>query len=121
MELDLEEFKDRWQLTPEQLRRTKLSSEDLDISQKVLLDFEDKFIEYISDWSLDDAFFLYEDDEDYILRFYQFSKGLTKCFIIISTKPEIEASSSNMDSRLLAQISNILLNWIVDCVKDIRK
>ena len=71
--------------------------------------------------SLDDAFFLYEDDEDYILRFYQFSKGLTKCFIIISTKPEIEASSSNMDSRLLAQISNILLNWIVDCVKDIRK
>ena len=47
MELDLEEFKDRWQLTPEQLRRTKLSSEDLDISQKVLLDFEDKFIEYI--------------------------------------------------------------------------
>ena len=44
MELDVEEFKDRWQLTPEQLRRTKLSSEDLDISQKVLLDFEDKFI-----------------------------------------------------------------------------
>ena len=121
MELDLEEFKDRWQLTPEQLRRTKLSSEDLDISQKVLLDFEDKFIENISDWSLEEAFFLYEEDEDYICRFYQFSKGLTKCFIIISTKPEIEVCSSNMDSRLLAQISNILLNWIVDCVKDIRK
>ena len=73
-----------------------------------------------TDWDLEDAFFLYqgekyEDNEgDYILRMFQFSKGLTKCWLVISCFPQIELSSENMDIELLASISNILIGELID-------
>ena len=66
MELDVEDFKNRYQLTPEQLRQTKMSAQDIEIAQTILLALEDLFIENIADWSLEESFFLYDDDEDLI-------------------------------------------------------
>ncbi len=113
MELDLEEFKERWQLTPEQLKSTKMSPEVVEVSQKFLLELEDGFINNISDWSLDQGIFLYEEEEDYICRFFQFSKGMTNHFVVISHIPQIECISKQIDERLLTEISNTVMEIMV--------
>ena len=119
-DLDIEGFKERWQLSPEQLSTTRRTEEELEGMQDFLLIIEDQLREDIADWDLEDAFFLYqgekyEDNEgDYILRMFQFSKGLTKCWLVISCFPQIELSSENMDIELLASISNILIGELID-------
>ena len=118
-DLDVEDFKSRWQLSPEQLATTKRTDEELEIMQEFLLSIEESFREDITDWDLEDAFFLYQDqnseiEEDYILRMYSFSKGLTKCWLVIGCQPQIEIASENIDATLLANISNILLAQLYD-------
>ena len=117
--LDIEGFKERWQLSPEQLATTKRTDEELEIMQDFLLSIEESFREDITDWDLEDAFFLYQDEnsefeEDYILRMYSFSKGLTKCWLVIGCQPQIEMASENIDAPLLANIRNILLAQLYD-------
>ena len=87
--------------------------------QDFLLSFEDEIREELADWDLEDAFFLYQDKgrekcEDYIMRLFSFSKGLTKCWLVISCFPQIEVISENIDVTLLASISNILLSQLVE-------
>ena len=118
-DLDVEGFKERWQLTPEQLANTKRTVEELEDMQECLLTIEEALREEITDWDLEDAFFLYQDEnsdfeEDYILRMYSFSKGLTKCWLVIGCQPQIELSSENMDITLLGSISNVLLSQLVE-------
>ena len=119
-DLDVERFKSRWQLSPDQLATTRRTEEELDTMQDFLLSVEDELREEITDWDLEDAFFLYQDQQyednegDYILRMYSFSKGLSKCWVVISCFPQIELSSENMDIALLASISNILLSQLVE-------
>ena len=119
-DLDVEGFKSRWQLSPDQLATTKRTEEELEDMQQCLLTIEDELREEITDWDLEDAFFLYQDKQyegnegDYILRMFQFSKGLTKCWLVISCFPQIELTSENMDIELLASISNILLAELID-------
>ena len=119
-DLDVERFKSRWQLSPDQLATTRRTEEELDTMQDFLLSVEDELREEITDWDLEDAFFLYQDQQyednegDYILRMYSFSKGLTKCWIVISCFPQIELTSENMDIALLGSISNILLSQLVE-------
>ena len=119
-DLDIEGFKERWQLSPEQLSTTRRTEEELEGMQDFLLTIEDVLREDIADWDLEDAFFLYQGDKyednegDYILRMYSFSKGLTKCWVVISCYPQIELSSENMDIELLASISNILISQLID-------
>ena len=117
MELDVEKFRNKYQLTPDQLRRTKLSSEDIEIAQKILLAIEDMLLENIADWSLDESFFLYDDDADLIYRFFQFSKGLSKNYLVISSEPQIELISNEMENKLLLHISNILIDFVIACVR----
>ena len=90
MELDVEEFKNKHQLTPEQLRQTKMTAEDIEIAQKILLALEDMLITNIADWSLEESFFLYDDDADLIYRFFNFSKGTTSCYLVINSEPQME-------------------------------
>ena len=118
-DLNIENFKSRWQLSPEQLETTLRTEEELEIMQEFLLSIEESFREDITDWDLEDAFFLYQDEniefeEDYILRMYSFSKGLTKCWLVIGCQPQIEIASENIDATLLANISNILLAHLYD-------
>ena len=113
-DLDVNDFKSRWQLSPEQLETTQRTEEELEGMQEFLLSIEEAFREDITDWDLEDAFFLYQDEEseggeDYILRFFSFTKGLTKNWLVIGCQPQIEVTSENMDVSLLANISNILL------------
>ena len=117
MELDVEKFKNKYQLTPEQLKKTKLSAEDIEIAQKILLAIEDMLIENIADWSLEESFFLYDDEEDLIYRFFNFSKGMTKNFLVINSEPQIELISNELDNKLLLHISNILLDFVIACVR----
>ena len=118
--LDIEGFKERWQLSPEQLSTTRRTEEELETMQDFLLSVEDELREEITDWDLEDAFFLYQDQQyednegDYILRMYSFSKGLTKCWIVISCFPQIELTSENIDVALLGSISNVLLSQLVE-------
>tara|TARA_Y100001937_G_scaffold115436_1_gene166212 strand:+ start:74 stop:466 length:393 start_codon:yes stop_codon:yes gene_type:complete len=117
--LDIEGFKERWALSPEQLSTTRRTEEELEIMQDFLLSIEEAFRKDITDWDLEDAFFLYQDEnsefeEDYILRMYSFSKGLTKCWLVIGCQPQIEMASENIDATLLANISNILLAQLYD-------
>ena len=118
-ETDIQAFKERWALSPEQLSTTRRTEEELEIMQEFLLSIEESFREDITDWDLEDAFFLYQDEniefeEDYILRMYSFSKGLTKCWLVIGCQPQIEIASENIDATLLANISNILLAHLYD-------
>ena len=119
-DLDVERFKSRWQLSPDQLATTRRTEEELDTMQDFLLSVEDELREEITDWDLEDAFFLYQDQQyednegDYILRMYSFSKGLTKCWLVISCFPQIELTSENIDVALLGSISNILLSQLVE-------
>lgn len=113
MELDLREFRERYELTPEQLKRTKMSPEVIEISQKFLLEIEDALIGNISDWSLDEGIFLYEDEEDYICRFFQFSKGMTNHYVVINHIPQIECISSDMDGSLITEISNTVMRVMI--------
>ena len=119
-DLDVEGFKSKWQLSPDQLATTKRTEEELETMQDFLLSVEDELREEITDWDLEDAFFLYQDQQyednegDYILRMYSFSKGLTKCWIVISCFPQIELTSENMDIALLGSISNVLLSQLVE-------
>tara|TARA_B100000282_G_C31475664_1_gene373455 strand:+ start:224 stop:580 length:357 start_codon:yes stop_codon:yes gene_type:complete len=117
MELDVEKFRNKYQLTPDQLKRTKLSSEDIEIAQKILLAIEDMLLENIADWSLDESFFLYDEKEDLIYRFFQFSKGLSKNYLVISSEPQIELISNEMENTLLLHISNILIDFVIACVR----
>ena len=117
MELDVEEFKNKYQLTPEQLRQTKMTAEDIEIAQNILLAIEDMFLENIADWSLEESFFLYDTDQDLIYRFFNFSKGMTKNFLVINSEPQIELISNEMDNKLLLHISNILLDFVISCVR----
>ena len=117
MELDVEDFKNRYQLTPKQLKQTKMTAEDIEIAQNVLLTIEDLFLENIADWSLEESFFLYDEKEDLIYRFFNFSKGMTKCFLVINSEPQIELISKDLDNQLLLHISNILLDFVISCVR----
>ena len=117
MELDVEDFKNRYQLTPEQLRQTKLSAEDIEIAQKILLAIEDLLMENIADWSLEESFFLYDDEEDLIYRFFNFSKGTTSSYLVINSEPQIELISNQFDNKLLLHISNIVIDFVVACVR----
>ena len=117
MKLDIEEFKNKYQLTPEQLKKTKMTAEDIEIAQNILLAIEDLFLENIADWSLEESFFLYDEKEDLIYRFFQFSKGLSKCYLVINSEPQIELISNEFDNKLLLHISNILLDFVISCVR----
>ena len=117
MELDVEEFKNKYQLTPEQLRQTKMTAEDIEIAQKILLALEDMLITNIADWSLEESFFLYDEEEDLIYRFFNFSKGLTKSYLVINSEPQIELISQDLDNKLLLHISNILIDFVISCVR----
>ena len=117
MELDVEDFKNRYQLTPEQLKKTKMTAEDIEIAQNILLAIEDMFLENIADWSLEESFFLYDEKEDLIYRFFNFSKGMTKCFLVINSEPQIELISNEFDNKLLLHISNILIDFVISCVR----
>ena len=117
MKLDIEEFKNKYQLTPEQLKKTKMTAEDIEIAQNILLAIEDTFLENIADWSLEESFFLYDEKEDLIYRFFQFSKGLSKCYLVINSEPQIELISNEFDNKLLLHISNILLDFVISCVR----
>jgi len=117
MELDVEKFKNKYQLTPEQLKKTKLSAEDIEIAQKILLAIEDLFLENIADWSLEESFFLYDEEEDLIYRFFNFSKGTTSSYLVINSEPQIELISNQFDNKLLLHISNIVIDFVIACVK----
>ena len=117
MDLDVEDFKNRYQLTPKQLRQTKMTAEDIEIAQNILLTIEDLFLENIADWSLEESFFLYDEKEDLIYRFFNFSKGMTKCFLVINSEPQIELISNDLDNKLLLHISNILVDFVIACVR----
>ena len=117
MELDVEDFKNRYQLTPKQLRQTKMTAEDIEIAQNVLLTIEDLFLENIADWSLEESFFLYDEKEDLIYRFFNFSKGMTKCFLVINSEPQIELISNDLDNHLLLHISNILVDFVIAYIR----
>ena len=117
MKIDIEEFKNKYQLTPEQLKKTKMTAEDIEIAQKILLALEDMLIENIADWSLEESFFLYDDEEDLIYRFFQFSKGLTKCYLVINSEPQIELISNQFDNNLLLHITNIVIDFVIACIR----
>ena len=117
MKLDIEEFKNKYQLTPEQLKKTKMTAEDIEIAQNILLAIEDMFLENIADWSLEESFFLYDENEDLIYRFFQFSKGLTKCYLVINSEPQIELISNQFNNQLLLHITNIVLDFVIACVR----
>ena len=117
MELDVEDFKNRYQLTPEQLKQTKMTAEDIEIAQDILLAIEDLILENIADWSLEESFFLYDEKEDLIYRFFNFSKGMTKNYLVINSEPQIELISNEMDNQLLLHISNILVDFFIACVR----
>ena len=117
MELDVDEFRNKYQLTPEQLKKTKMTAEDIEIAQTILLAVEDLFIENIADWSLEESFFLYDTDEDLIYRFFNFSKGMTKNYLVINSEPQIELISNEFDNKLLLHISNILIDFVISCVR----
>ena len=117
MELDVEKFKNKYQLTPEQLKKTKMTAEDIEIAQKILLAIEDMFLENIADWSLEESFFLYDEKEDLIYRFFNFSKGMTKNYLVINSEPQIELISNDLDNHLLLHISNILVDFVIACVR----
>ena len=117
MELDVEKFKNKHQLTLEQLKKTKMTAEDIEIAQNILLAIEDMFLENIADWSLEETFFLYDEDQDLIYRFFNFSKGMTKNYLVINSEPQIELISSQMDNKLLLHISNILVDFVIACVR----
>jgi len=117
MELDVEDFKNRYQLTAKQLRQTKMTAEDIEIAQNVLLTIEDLFLENIADWSLEESFFLYDEKEDLIYRFFNFSKGMTKCFLVINSEPQIELISNDLDNHLLLHISNILVDFVIAYIR----
>ena len=117
MELDVEEFRNKYQLTPEQLRMTKMTAEDIQIAQDILLSIEDLMIDNIADWSLEESFFLYDEKEDLIYRFFNFSKGTTSCYLVINSEPQIELISNEFDNKLLLHISNILIDFVIACVR----
>ena len=117
MELDVEKFKNKYQLTPEQLKKTKMTAEDIEIAQNILLAIEDMFLENIADWSLEESFFLYDEKEDLIYRFFQFSKGLTKCYLVINSEPQIELISNQFDNNLLLHITNIVIDFVIACIR----
>ena len=117
MKLDIEEFKNKYQLTPEQLKKTKMTAEDIEIAQNILLAIEDMFLENIADWSLEESFFLYDEKEDLIYRFFQFSKGLSKCYLVINSEPQIELISNQFDNQLLLHISNIVIDFVISCIR----
>ena len=117
MDLDVEDFKNRYQLTPKQLRMTKMTAEDIEIAQNVLLTIEDLFLENIADWSLEESFFLYDEKEDLIYRFFNFSKGMTKNFLVLNSEPQIELISNELDNKLLLHISNILVDFVIACIR----
>ena len=117
MKLDIEEFKNKYQLTPEQLRQTKMTAEDIKIAQNILLAIEDMFLENIADWSLEESFFLYDTDQDLIYTFFNFSKGTTSCYLLINSEPQIELISNQFDNKLLLHISNIVIDFVISCVR----
>ena len=117
MDLDVEDFKNRYQLTPKQLRQTKMTAEDIEIAQNILLAIEDMFLENIADWSLDESIFLYDEDKDLIYRFFYFSKGLTKSYLVVNSEPQIELISNDLDNQLLLHISNILIDFVIACIR----
>ena len=117
MELDVEKFKNKYQLTPEQLKKTKMTAEDIEIAQKILLAIEDMFLLNIADWSLEESFNLYDEKEDLIYRFFNFSKGMTKNYLVINSEPQIELISNEMDNQLLLHISNILIDFVIACIR----
>ena len=117
MELDIEEFRNKYQLTPEQLRMTKMTAEDIQIAQDILLSIEDLMIDNIADWSLEESFFLYDEKEDLIYRFFNFSKGTTSCYLVINSEPQIELINNEFDNKLLLHISNILIDFVISCIR----
>ena len=94
-----------------------MTAEDIEIAQKILLALEDMFIGNIADWSLEESFFLYDDEADLIYRFFNFSKGMMSCYLVINSEPQIELISNQFDNKLLLHISNIVIDFVISCVR----
>ena len=83
------------------LARAQINNKSLEILPGSLLDIE----------------LLYDEKEDLIYRFFNFSKGMTKNYLVINSEPQIELISNEMDNQLLLHISNILIDFVIACVR----
>ncbi len=108
-------------LSEKHLEITKLSKIEIEISKKNLLNFQ-KILEIeITEWALDESFFIYNDDEDAICRLFLFSKGLKRDVLIIGgCGPLIKFVNKEIDTYLLFDISNLLLDTLVSTISEIQ-
>lgn len=107
-------------LSNKYLEITNLSKIEIEISKKNLLRFEEVLKTEINDWSLEESFFIYNDEDDVICRLFLFSKGLTKNVLIIGAcSPLIKFVNNDIDIRLFMDISNLLLDTLVDRIPEI--
>ena len=67
-------------LSNKYLEITNLSKIEIEISKKNLLRFEEVLKTEINDWSLEESFFIYNDEDDVICRLFFFYKVLQKMF-----------------------------------------
>ena len=107
-------------LSNKYLEITNLSKIEIEISKKNLLRFEEVLKTEINDWSLEESFFIYNDEDDVICRLFLFSQGLTKNVLIIGAcSPLIKFVNNDIDIRLFMDISNLLLDTLVDRIPKI--
>ena len=109
----------RCTLSEKHLEKTNLSKTEIEISRNNLLSFQ-KILEIeISDWALDESFFIYNDEDDAICRLFLFSRGLIKnIFIVGASRPLIKFVNRDIDTYLFFEISNLLLDTLVNTISE---
>ena len=103
----VDKFREIWSLNKHQLKRTSTSEEDREGMEGVLMYLEEALQENLEDWKVSSSYFLYDDENDYIVRQFTLRKGKASHFIVLTPEMKIRGMDSDIPSELLADIMNV--------------
>jgi|TARA_Y100000114_G_scaffold96874_1_gene90156 hypothetical protein len=113
----VDKFREIWSLNKHQLKRTSTSEEDREGMEGVLMYLEEALQENLEDWKVSSSYFLYDDENDYIVRQFTLRKGKASHFIVLTPLMEIRGMDLNISSELLADIMNICTDLLVQVIQ----
>lgn len=108
----VDKFRELWQLNKKQLQQTSTSQDDRDEMEQIMMAVEDYLQTCLEEWEVASSYFLYDDDQDSIIKQFTLSKGAAKYQIVIAPELEIRYADEKMPIQLLVAVHSILIRFI---------
>ena len=110
----VDKFRELWQLNKKQLQQTSTSQDERDEMEQIMMAVEEYLQTNLEDWEVDSSYFLYDEDQDSIIRQFTLKKGAANHQIVITPELEIRYADEKMPIPLLVQVHSILMRFITN-------